>query len=321
MLGRGTWMRLPRMIAIAAVISGTGNYSKPVFAAPTAKTSSITIKSFHNPGLPHLRDVSTTLAAAGVQVRIDPIKGHWFSARPTWTNKDIRKSLLNGSMVTTGTRRLTAKEKASGLKEAVIGYLAAVIAVHPDAPINGINTAKWKQVIKSSRPFTWRDIAADAQLIADQSTEAGPNPIDQVVSWSFPDKSHASFARPFVGLGALSRSLIKAFPQKGRDHTPAISSHVIADNKDHIGVFGYDLIQEHKIHPLKPVRILKVDGVYPSATTIANGSYTFSTPVTIVYAGRFESIPRHAVARLLKAIKEESSVVATKGQPFLFRRF
>lgn len=311
-----------RTTAIPAALSVWGFLLAPSPSLAAEKAEAISkadliIKSYRDPGLEYFRAAEDALTDAGTDIEIKIIKGKWYSAKPPQQRGDILRAVLEGKAVTTGTRRLTEEEKAKGLNDAVLGFYAAVILVHPDAPIDSIDSRKWKVVLKPGKRFTWKDIATDAQYAADQAKASGQNPIDNIVTWAFPDASHAVFARPFVRLGAISNKLIKTFPDREKKITPLTATHIVADYRDRIGIFGYDLVLADKIHPLKPVRLLKVNGVYPNDKTIADGSYPFSSPVTVIFSAKAEKIPDHPVRRMLDFLKSEQAVIAAQEKSLI----
>jgi hypothetical protein len=311
-------------LAVAGFFGGSTQSlatAQPKKAATTQpkKAAALKVKSYLDPGLQYFRAAEPALGKAGATVDIDIIEGDWFDSKPAYLRADVMKSILKGKTVSTGTRRLTAAEKAKGLSDAVLGYYAALLYVHPDAPIDSIDTKKWKAVLKPGKSFTWKDIASNAQHTADKAKVDGKNPVDNVVSWSFPDAAYAAFAKPFIRLGAISPALIKSFPKQGRDLTPIAATYVVADYQDKIGIFGYNLVLNNQIHPLKPVRLLKINGVYPTDKTIADGSYPFAAPVTVVYSTKAGESPEHPVRAMLDFLTSEPAVAAAQ-QRSLVRR-
>lgn len=294
--------------ALALVIMMTTGSSAHA-ADGAGKPTPLVVKSYLDPGLQYFRAAESALSKAGTPLDIDILEGQWFDEKPVWADLKTLKEILNGKIVTTATRRLTEKERKSGLRDVVLGYYAAVVFAHPNAPIESIDSKKWQAVLKPGKKFKWRDIALDGEGVA---KDAANGALDAQVAWSFPDATYAAFAKPFVRIGAISEALIKTFPKETPELTPIATTYLAADHKNYIGIYGYNLVLENQIHPLKPVRLLKVDGVYPNDRSIADGSYPFTAPVTMVYSAKTETAPGHPVSQVLSFLRSQQAVAAAQ---------
>lgn len=292
----------------------------PALAADKTNATDLTITSYLAPGLQYFRAASDSLAASGNPVSINIIEGQWFKNKLAISKPEVLKDVLSGKAVTTGVRHLTDEERAKGLREIVLGYYAAVVFAHPDAPVESIDTKKWASVIQTGKKFKWRDISSPEQKSITKKNQT-KDPLDQQVTWSFPDASYADFARPFVNMGAISEALIKTFPKNGPDLTPIASTYVTAENKNSIGIFGYNLILGNQIHALKPVKVLKVNGVYPNERTIADNTYPFTQPVTLIYSAKAEENPKHSIHKIIAFLKTPPATAAAQQRGLIRAKF
>jgi len=284
---------------------------RSAYAGSAKKAETLHIKSYLDPGLQYFRAAEHAMLRTGSTVKIEIIEGDWYDAKAPLTRPDVLRSVLNGDVVTTATRRLTPEERSKGLDDAVLGHFAAVLFVHPSAPIEDVDSQKWPRALTPGQKFTWRDIANDnAAVVAKAVTKDRASAIDRSVTWSFPDATYANFAKPLILTGAITDALINAFPKVNPELTPLASTYLVADDPNKIGILGYNLVLTNQIHPLKPVRLLKIDGVYPSNQQIANGNYRFAAPVTVVFAAKAAKSPKHPIKKMLDFLKTEHALAA-----------
>ena len=155
-------------------------------------------------------------------------------------------------------RPLRTSERRFHLTPLVFAKSPVVFAVHPS--VTGIDNITSQQIldIYAGRVVNWRDLGGDNQRIFAVNRETGDSSL------------------------AL---LIKHFPQFSEiDNINAKTLYSTPDAVDalvkHRFTIGYVPLSAIKNTPLK---ILKLNGVFPSADNVLNGKYPLVTPFSIVY--------------------------------------
>jgi phosphate transport system substrate-binding protein len=164
--------------------------------------------------------------------------------------------------------------------EVLIAFDGVSVVVHPSNPVTNITMAELRRVWEPAAERTitnWRQV-----------NRAWPDLTMQLFGPGTASGTFDFFTEAVMGDGGASRT----------DFTPSEDDNVIvqgvASNNGSIGYFGY----AYYIQNRERVRSLSIDGVAPTAETIADGSYALSRPM-FVYVNA-EALRRPQVQRFMQ---------------------
>jgi len=179
------------------------------------------------------------------------------------------KALLKGEVDMAGAGRLlTDVEKSQGLVEHFLGWDVLTIVVHEQNPLDEL-TLEQLQAAFSGTTTNWQDFGGNA----------GP-----IVVVTCPK-------------GSGMRSAVKKLILKEKDYLPReIVSAVVAESDQQVSMFpGGITALSRSMLDADHVKAIKVDGVVPTAATIAEGHYSLAKPLTLVTLGE----PQGDLARFI----------------------
>ncbi len=183
------------------------------------------------------------------------------------------KALLNGEVDMAGAGRfLTEAEKSQGLVEHFLGWDVLTIVVHEQNPLEDL-TIEQLQGIFSGTITDWQDVGGNA----------GP-----IVVVTCPKSS---------GM----RSAVKSLILKEKDYlSREIVSAIVAESDQQVSMFpaGITALSRSMLNA-DHVKAIKVDGVVPTAVSIAEGHYPLAKPLTLVTNGE----PQGDLARFMSLVK------------------
>ena len=154
-------------------------------------------------------------------------------------------------------RPLHHHEKIQGLNSQTFAISPVVFVVHPS--VSGITNLSSQQIIDiySGKLRNWNELGGDNQRIYPVMREPGDSSLGRILDY----------------IPALND--IEKFHAKIIYKTPA----AVAALRNHRFTVGFLPLSAIKNIPLK---ILKIDGVYPSSENVRNGSYPLTVPYSIV---------------------------------------
>lgn len=178
------------------------------------------------------------------------------------------KALLKGEAnLARVARTLKRSEKEQGLVYRSLGMAPVVFVVHED--VTGIDNITTEQIvgIYSGRITNWSELGGADGKIYPVTRESGD------ASLTVLQENIQGFADIKTVVTATFYSTPQAFD--------AISSH-----SGTIGFIAMPVVTGSRL------KILKVDGVYPSEANILNGSYKFCIPLGLVYKGEAQGLTK-----------------------------
>lgn len=183
------------------------------------------------------------------------------------------KALLNGAVDMAGAGRfLTEAEKNKGLVEHLLGWDVMEIVVHEQNPLQSL-TLKQLQGIFSGEITDW------------QGVDGAAGPIVVVTSPK----------------GSGMRSAVKSLILKDKDFLPReIVSAIVAESDQQVSMFPAGITAlSHSMLDADHVKTLMVDGVDPTAASIATERYPLAKPLILVTKGT----PQGDLARFIDLAK------------------
>jgi phosphate transport system substrate-binding protein len=147
--------------------------------------------------------------------------------------------------------------------EIPIAFDGISVVAHPSNPVNGVTMAQLRQI--------WQPSAERTVTNWNQVNRAWPNQTLQLFGPGTASGTFDFFTEAVNGDGGASRT----------DYTPSEDDNVlvqgVAGNPGAIGYFGFAYYEQNR----ERLKLLSVDGVTPSAATIASGQYPLSRPMFI----------------------------------------
>jgi len=202
------------------------------------------------------------------------------------TGGGFRKFCAGETQVQGASRPILAEEMAACARAGVayveipIAFDGLTVVVHPSNPVRGATIAELRRVWEPAAERTitnWRQINRQWPDLTLQLFGAG------TASGTFD-----YFTEAVVGTAKASRT----------DYTPTEDDNVtvqgVIGNRGAMGNFGYAYFDQNRTR----VHALAIDGVAPSAETIANGSYPLSRPL-FIYVNA-EALRRPQVQRFIQ---------------------
>lgn len=155
-------------------------------------------------------------------------------------------------------RPLRQNEKRQGLSERIFAYTPVVFATHPS--VTAIDNLSSQEVldIYSGKIKNWVDVGSIDHKIYVVTREPG-------------DSSLTILQEKLEGFKNINSSHAKTI-YNTRDTIEALKNHRFT-----IGFATYSEIKNSKL------RVMKLDGVFPSIENILNGRYKLMTPLSVVY--------------------------------------
>lgn len=202
------------------------------------------------------------------------------------TGGGFRKFCAGETQVQGASRPILAEEMAACARAGVayveipIAFDGLTVVVHPSNPVRGATIAELRRAWEPAAERTitnWRQINRQWPDLTLQLFGAG------TASGTFD-----YFTEAVVGTAKASRT----------DYTPTEDDNVtvqgVIGNPGAMGYFGYAYFDQNRTR----VHALAIDGVAPSAETIANGSYPLSRPL-FIYVNA-EALRRPQVQRFIQ---------------------
>lgn len=202
------------------------------------------------------------------------------------TGGGFRKFCAGETQVQGASRPILAEEMAACARAGVayveipIAFDGLTVVVHPSNPVRGATIAELRRAWEPAAERTitnWRQINRQWPDLTLQLFGAG------TASGTFD-----YFTEAVVGTAKASRT----------DYTPTEDDNVtvqgVIGNRGAMGYFGYAYFDQNRTR----VHALAIDGVAPSAETIANGSYPLSRPL-FIYVNA-EALRRPQVQRFIQ---------------------
>lgn len=182
----------------------------------------------------------------------------------------VKNAQAGTSQIGMVSRSLKDDEKAS-LRQATVGFDALAIIVHADNPVSSLNKTQLADLY-AGKIDNWRGLGGQDQPVVRVSKEVG--------------RSTLELFEQYVGLTSPDRNK--------NDGKPTISkqSYVIGANIEALtlvggipGAIGYVSVGTalSMAQAGMPVKVVTLDGVTPSSSTIVNRSYPIIRELNLVY--------------------------------------
>lgn len=201
------------------------------------------------------------------------------------------KSLSAGEIEIAGSGRfLTAKEKAAGLVEHLLGWDPLVVVVHLTNPVEDVRTEELRQMLRGTTR-NWNEVGGrDLPIL--QVVAPGGSGVHEAVDRLLLSGEHVS-SKAIV-------SLIVADADRNVGNLPAAFT-----------VTSMSMVDSDR------VKIIKVDGELPSHQTISSGKYPMIKPLLLVTKGQ----PKGKLALFINFAKspEGQGIIAKKFFPLQIR--
>lgn len=259
------------------------------------------VKAPFGPGINYMRAAEPILADhAGVRVVLDEPKGPWATEATLLDKPAERTAVAAGKYATIVFRHLTAKEAAAGLAETVLGYYGAVLVVHPDAPVDDVDLAKWNAYLtaKAEPALRWSTLGSV------------PKDKDGPVTWSLPDATHKHWPQPFIFAHAFPERLVPTFA-KGAARDPEDAVYAVAGKKNGLAMHGFDFVLATMSNAFNPLKVLKINGIAPTAAALADESYPLARPIVLVYGASAAKPKDSGLAKFLAWQATDASLAVT----------
>lgn len=150
-------------------------------------------------------------------------------------------------------RSLKDEEKASGLKETILAYDGIAIIVNPDNPVSDLDVETIAKIY-SGEITNWKELGGNDKTIVLIGREAGSGTRDGFESVTG-TKDKCQYRQELTSTGDVITT--------------------VASNPDAIGYASFASVKES-------VKVLTVDGIAPSESSIKNGSYVIQRPFVLV---------------------------------------
>lgn len=154
-------------------------------------------------------------------------------------------------------RELTQAEKDSGLKEIVIAYDGIAVVVNNANPVTGLTRQQIKDIFAGTVK-NWKDVGGSDAPITVVTRESGSG-------------TRTAFQEIVMGKANITDSAVTQGSTGGITQT-------VSGDKNAIGYISYGSLDN-------TVKVLKVDGVAPSAAAIKDKTYTIQRPFLFVTKG------------------------------------
>ncbi len=171
---------------------------------------------------------------------------------------------------------------AAGIQyvEVLIAFDGVSVVVHPSSPVTGVSMTELRRI--------WEPAADGVITRWRQVNTAWPDTPFQLFGPGTASGTFDYFTEAVTGEGGASRT----------DFSPSEDDNVIvqgvSSNAGGMGYFGYAYYVQNR----ERVRALRVDGVTPTAESIADGSYPLARPM-FIYANA-EALRRPQVQRFMQ---------------------
>ena len=212
------------------------------------------------------------------------------------TGGGFRKFCRGETQISNASRPISAEEMAECASanvqyvEIPIAFDGISIVVHPSNPVNGVTMAQLRQI--------WQPSAERTVTNWNQVNRSWPNLTMQLFGPGTASGTFDFFTEAVNGDGGASRT----------DYTPSEDDNVlvqgVAGNPGAIGYFGFAYYEQNR----ERLKLLPVDGVTPSAATIASGQYPLSRPM-FIYVNA-EALRRPQVRRFVNYFVQNAATLA-----------
>jgi phosphate transport system substrate-binding protein len=157
-------------------------------------------------------------------------------------------------------RALKKNETSQGLACRMFARTPVVFVIHQD--VKGIDDITTEQLvgIYSGKLTNWRDLGAAEGKIYPVTRESG-------------DSSLAAVSENVSGFATIQNPVAQTF------YTTPQAFDAIAEHRGTIGFMPMTVAANSRL------KVLKVDGVYPSPENLSNGTYKLSVPLGLAYKG------------------------------------
>ena len=183
------------------------------------------------------------------------------------------KALLNGDVDMAGAGRLlTEAEKSQGLVEHFLGWDVLTIIVHEQNSLEDLSLDQLQAVFSGSIT-NWQDVGGkDAPIVVVTCPQ-----------------------------GSGMRSAVKKLILKDKDYTSReIVSAIVAESDQQVSMFPVGITAlSRSMLDADHVKTITVNGLVPSAASIADGRYPLAKPLTLVTKGE----PQGDLARFIALAK------------------
>jgi phosphate transport system substrate-binding protein len=212
------------------------------------------------------------------------------------TGGGFRKFCRGETQISNASRPISAEEMAECASanvqyvEIPIAFDGISIVVHPSNPVNGVTMAQLRQI--------WQPSAERTVTNWNHVNRSWPNLTMQLFGPGTASGTFDFFTEAVNGDGGASRT----------DYTPSEDDNVlvqgVAGNPGAIGYFGFAYYEQNR----ERLKLLPVDGVTPSAATIASGQYPLSRPM-FIYVNA-EALRRPQVRRFVNYFVQNAATLA-----------
>lgn len=185
------------------------------------------------------------------------------------------KALLNGEVDMAGSGRLlTEAEKKQGLVEHFLGWDVLTIVVHQKNPVEDLSPEQLRAIF-SGAMTNWQELGgADAPILVVTSPRGS-------------------------GMRAAVKDMIL---QRGEYLPREVVSAIVAESDQQVGMFPNAITAlSRSMLDAKNVKTVRVAGVEPSATNIAEGRYLLAKPLVLVTLGQ----PQGDLERFMSLVKSQ----------------
>lgn len=202
------------------------------------------------------------------------------------------------TQITNASRPIKAEEMqacaAAGIHyvEVPIAFDGISVVVHPSNPLTNVTLAELRQM--------WAPAAERTVTRWRQVVRAGPDAALQLYGPGTASGTFDFFTEAVMGTSGSSRT----------DFTPSEDDNVlvqgVSSNPGGLGYFGYAYYEQNQ----QRLKALSIDGVAPSAATIASGDYALSRPMFIYINA--EALRRPQVRRFVEYFLTNAAALAPR---------
>ena len=179
--------------------------------------------------------------------------GNSFTYNPTGSSSGIKAVQEGRCDIGLSSRNLKSEEKASGLKETILAYDGIAIIVNPENPISNFDMETITKIF-TGEISNWSEIGGNDAEIVLIGREAGSGTRDGFESIT------------------NSEDLCK-YRQELTSNGDVITT--VSQNPNAIGYASFATIKDN-------VKAVSINNIYPSETTIKDGSYVVQRPFVLV---------------------------------------
>ncbi|HET9230747.1 MAG TPA: PstS family phosphate ABC transporter substrate-binding protein, partial [Vitreimonas sp.] len=212
------------------------------------------------------------------------------------TGGGFRKFCRGETQISNASRPISAEEMAECASanvqyvEIPIAFDGISVVVHPTNPVSGVSLAQLRQI--------WQPSAERTVTNWNQVNRSWPNLTLQLFGPGTASGTFDFFTEAVNGDGGASRT----------DYTPSEDDNVlvqgVAGNPGAMGYFGFAYYEQNR----ERLKVLPVDGVTPSAATIASGQYPLSRPM-FIYVNA-EALRRPQVRRFVSYFIQNAATLS-----------